>query len=71
MIAFDNRGVGASVDLLGFSLGGALTFRHPEYYLFFTRTSNGRRAARDFLRRLKERKENRDTPVSIPTSSLN
>ncbi len=137
VIAFDNRGVGASegstpnsvaamaqdavafiralgleqVDLLGFSLGGfisqviaqeeprlvrnvilagtgpaggagidkvtsitfrdmtkgALTFRHPEYYLFFTETSNGRSAARDFLRRLKERTEHRDTPVSIPT----
>ena len=137
VIAFDNRGVGASegstpnsvaamaqdavafiralglekVDLLGFSLGGfisqviaqeepllvrkvilagtgpaggaginkvtsvtfrdmtkgALTFRHPEYYLFFTGTSNGRSAARDFLRRLKERTEHRDTPVSIPT----
>ena len=46
---------------------GALTFRHPEYYLFFTGTSNGRRAARDFLLRLKERSENRDTPVAIPT----
>ena len=45
----------------------ALTFKHPEYYLFFTKTSNGRSAARDFLRRLKERTENRDTPVSIPT----
>lgn len=136
VIAFDNRGVGASqgstpssvaamaldavafiralsleqVDLLGFSLGGfisqviaqekpqlvrkiilagtgpaggvgidkvtsitcrdmikgALTFRHPEYYLFFTQTPNGRRAAREFLRRLKERAENRDKPVSIP-----
>lgn len=137
VIAFDNRGVGASkgstpnsvaamaqdaiafiralgleqVDLLGFSLGGfisqviaqeepllvrkvilagtgpaggagidkvtsvtlrdmtkgALTLRHPEYYLFFTGTSNGRSAARAFLRRLRERTENRDTPVSIPT----
>ena len=46
---------------------GALTFKHPEYYLFFTGTSNGRNAARDFLRRLKERAENRDTPVSIAT----
>jgi len=46
---------------------GALTFRHPENYLFFTETSNGRSAARDFLRRLNERTENRDTPVSIPT----
>jgi pimeloyl-ACP methyl ester carboxylesterase len=45
---------------------GALTFRHPEYYLFFTGTRNGRNAARDFLKRLKERTENRDKPVSIP-----
>jgi len=43
----------------------ALTFRHPEYYLFFTGTANGRRAARDFLRRLHERTRNRDKPVSI------
>jgi pimeloyl-ACP methyl ester carboxylesterase len=45
---------------------GALTFRHPEYYLFFTETRNGRRAAREFLARLKERTENRDKGVSIP-----
>jgi pimeloyl-ACP methyl ester carboxylesterase len=43
----------------------ALTFKHPEYYLFFTGTSNGRRAAHDFLRRLKERTYNRDKGVSI------
>jgi len=135
VIAFDNRGIGASegstpnsvaamardavafiralgfeqVDLLGFSLGGfisqviaqeepqlvrkiilagtgpaggtgidkvtsvtvrdviksALTFKHPEYYLFFTKTPNGRKAAREFLKRLKERTENRDKPVSL------
>ena len=44
----------------------ALTFKHPEYYLFFTETPNGRRAARDFLIRLEERTENRDKPISIP-----
>jgi pimeloyl-ACP methyl ester carboxylesterase len=44
----------------------ALTFRHPEYYLFFTGTANGRRAARDFLRRVNERTANRDKGVSIP-----
>ena len=135
VIAFDNRGIGASegstpnsvaamardavafiramgleqVDLLGFSLGGfisqviaqeepqlvrkmilagtgpaggtgiynvasitirdmiksALTLKHPEYYLFFTTTPNGRSAAREFLKRLKERTENRDKPVSL------
>ena len=43
-----------------------LTFRHPEYYLFFTGTSNGRNSARKFLTRLKERSEDRDKPVSIP-----
>ena len=43
----------------------ALTLKHPEYYLFFTGTSNGRGAARDFLWRLKERTHNRDKPVSI------
>jgi pimeloyl-ACP methyl ester carboxylesterase len=44
---------------------GALTFRHPEFYLFFTETPNGRHAAREFLARLKERTENRDDSVSI------
>jgi pimeloyl-ACP methyl ester carboxylesterase len=44
-----------------------LTFKHPEYHLFFTKTPGGRRAARDFLQRLKERAVNRDKPVSIPT----
>jgi pimeloyl-ACP methyl ester carboxylesterase len=44
---------------------GALTFRHPEYYLFFTETPNGRSAGRAFLLRLKERTENRDKSVSI------
>src|SRR3989442_7066639 len=44
---------------------GVLTFRHPEYYLFFTETPKGRHAAREFLARLKERTENRDKPVWI------
>ena len=39
---------------------GLLTFRDPKFYLFFTSTAKGRRAARDFLKRLKERKEGRD-----------
>lgn len=135
VIAFDNRGIGASggktpssvaemardavafiralgleeVDLFGFSLGGfvaqeivlseprlvrklilagtgpaggegidkvtpltivdmikgALTLRDPKYYLFFTRTANGRRAAKAFLQRLTERHADRDKPVSL------
>jgi len=43
---------------------GALTFKDPKYYLFFTRTANGRSAARQFLKRLKERTDNRDQSIS-------
>ncbi len=39
---------------------GMLTLRDPKTYLFFTSTPNGRRAANDFLARLKERKLDRD-----------
>jgi pimeloyl-ACP methyl ester carboxylesterase len=48
-------------------LRGALTFRDPKTYLFFTRTPNGREQARRFLGRLKERTENRDKAVSVST----
>lgn len=135
VIAFDNRGVGASggsvpctvdemavdavrfiralghdhVDLLGFSLGGgvaqmimlshpglvrrailagtgprggggirkmplivgsaytkaALTRRDPRHFLFFNRNTTGKRAASQYLARLKERTEDRDTPISM------
>jgi pimeloyl-ACP methyl ester carboxylesterase len=44
---------------------GALTFKDPKHYLFFTRTSNGRIAARQFMERLKERTDHRDKPISI------
>ena len=44
---------------------GALTFKDPKYYLFFTRTSNGRKAARQFLERLQERTDNRDKAISL------
>jgi len=135
VIAFDNRGVGASIgstprtieamaqdavtfiralgltkiDLLGFSMGGMiaqvitqdepelvrkliiagtgpaggegikdvtrishldtiralLTLQDPKQFLFFTRTSNGKRAGKEFLARLKERKTNRDKSISL------
>ncbi|RYG27332.1 MAG: alpha/beta hydrolase [Burkholderiales bacterium] len=135
VIAFDNRGIGASVgktptnvaamardaitfiramgfekvDLLGFSLGGfvaqeivlsqpqlvrrlilagtgpaggvgidkvtgltlramlkgALTRKDPKHYLFFTRTANGRRAAKAFIERLKERTSDRDSLIAL------
>jgi pimeloyl-ACP methyl ester carboxylesterase len=135
VIAFDNRGVGASsgstpatieemasdavtfirglgfdqVDLFGFSMGGMiaqviaqqqpqlvrkliiagtgpaggegidkvtrisyldtarglLTRRDPKEFLFFTRTPNGRRAAKEFLARLEERTDDRDKTISV------
>ncbi|WP_442963986.1 alpha/beta fold hydrolase [Pseudomonas sp. MM211] len=49
-------------------LKGLLTLRDPKTYLFFTSTANGRQAAKAFLKRLKERKENRDkgpTPAAL------
>jgi pimeloyl-ACP methyl ester carboxylesterase len=44
---------------------GMLTFRDPKFYLFFTSTASGRRAAKDFLRRLQERKADRDKPIAV------
>jgi pimeloyl-ACP methyl ester carboxylesterase len=46
-------------------LKGALTFKDPKHYLFFTTTANGRREAGKFIQRLKERTEDRDKPISI------
>lgn len=135
VIAFDNRGVGASggsvphtveemgrdaiafiramglkkVDQFGFSLGGgvaqmvalqapelvrrmilagtgprggggideitrvaviaylkaALTLSDPRNFLFFPRTPEGKRAAKDYFARLKERTKNRDKGISL------
>lgn len=44
---------------------GLLTFRDPKFYLFFTQNKAGKAAARDFLKRLKERTENRDKKVKL------
>jgi pimeloyl-ACP methyl ester carboxylesterase len=44
---------------------GLFTFRDPKFYLFFTQNKVGKDAARDFLKRLKERKENRDKKVKV------
>src|SRR4249919_3643124 len=44
---------------------GMLTFRDPKYYLFFTSAANSRRAAKHFLERLKERKADRDKPITL------
>jgi pimeloyl-ACP methyl ester carboxylesterase len=47
------------------TIRGLLTFQDPKQFLFFTRTANGRRAGKEFLARLKERTENRDTAISL------
>jgi hypothetical protein len=44
---------------------GIFTFRDPKFYLFFTQNEVGKVAAKDFLKRLKERKENRDKKVKL------
>src|SRR5881628_3016126 len=43
---------------------GALTLKDPKHYLFFTRTPAGKRAAKDYMARLKERTEDRDKRIS-------
>ncbi|MBK7946560.1 MAG: alpha/beta hydrolase [Flavobacteriales bacterium] len=44
---------------------GLFTFRDPKFYLFFTTTTNGKKAARNFLARLKERTKDLDIPVGV------
>jgi pimeloyl-ACP methyl ester carboxylesterase len=44
---------------------GLFTFRDPKFYLFFSQNKVGKDAARDFLKRLKERTENRDKKVKL------
>jgi pimeloyl-ACP methyl ester carboxylesterase len=44
---------------------GQLTRRDPKEFLFFTRTPNGRGAAKEFLARLEERTNDRDKPISL------
>ena len=46
-------------------LRGLLTFQDAKQFLFFTRTSNGIRAGKEFLARLTERKQHRDTPIKV------
>ena len=56
---------GTGIDKVGpvswpLIIKGLLTLRDAKFYLFFTSTANGRRAAKAFLERLKERKADRD-----------
>lgn len=48
-------------------LRATFTLRDPKFYLFFNWSASGRSAARTFLARLKERKQDRDTAVPIRT----
>jgi pimeloyl-ACP methyl ester carboxylesterase len=43
----------------------ALTFSDPRNFLFFPRTTEGKRAASDYLNRLKERTHDRDKRISM------
>ena len=45
-------------------LRAVITFQDPKTLLFFTRTPAGKKAAREFLARLKERAARRDRPVT-------
>lgn len=44
---------------------GLLTFRDPKFYLFFNTNKNGKKSAKEFLARIKERTENRDKKIGI------
>ena len=63
------RGGEGVSDVVGLTykdiLKGIFTFRDPKFYLFFTQNRVGKEAARDFLKRLKERTENRDKKVKL------
>src|SRR5215218_8064290 len=47
------------------SARGLLSRQDPKQFLFFTRTPNGRRAGKEFLARLEERTNDRDTAISV------
>lgn len=63
------RGGEGVSDVVGLTykdiLKGVTTFRDPKFYLFFTQNEVGKDAARDFLKRLEERTENRDKKVKL------
>lgn len=42
-----------------------ITFNDPKVFLFFTRTNNGKKSAKQFLARIKERQQNRDAAISL------
>ena len=44
---------------------GLATRQDPKFYLFFTRTDNGKAAAKAFVQRINERTQNRDKEITI------
>lgn len=50
-------------------LRGYLTFRDPKFYLFFNQNEKSKKSARAFLKRLNERKNDRDKKISIKSFS--
>ena len=44
---------------------GMATRQDPKVYLFFTRTDNGKAAAKEFVQRINERTENRDKEITL------
>lgn len=46
-------------------LRGLFSLKDAKTYLFFNRNANGKKAAKEFLSRLKERKDNRDKKMKI------
>ena len=46
-------------------LRATLTRQDPKVFLFFNRNDTGKRAARAFVERLKERTEDRDAPIKV------
>lgn len=44
---------------------GFFTFRDPKFYLFFNQNENGKKSAKEFLARIKERTEDRDKNMRI------
>lgn len=50
--------------MLGDLMRGLFTLKDPKQYLFFTKTAHGKAAARAFMKRIKERREDRVNPTS-------
>lgn len=51
--------------MIGGALRASLSFANPQLWLFFTRTANGKKAAREYAARLRERDTDRDARVAL------